>query len=212
MPKNWKTNKVVVAIPNYPNQIDTDVIQSIMGMEKTNDTYILFAKRSLIDRARNKMVEEAIRREADYLLFIDDDNVVPIDMLQKLIEKDKDVIVPVIPRRGYEHKRTLVFDENHNSLFPEKDQKVFSTGMGCVLIKRKVFEPIFNETMGRPFEFRKAYNNGQIVEMTEDVTFCSEVNARGFEIWATPDVIPEHIGGKFTLRYEDGEIKLKYYM
>ena len=208
----WKTKKVVVAIPNYSNKLDGDVAQSVIGMNKTDDTYILFAKRSLIDRARNKMVEEAIRRDADYLLFIDDDNIVPQDMLQKLIEKDKDVIVPVIPRRGYNNEKTLVFDENHESLFPTEDQKIFSTGMGCCLIKREVFEPIFNETMGRPFQFRSVMNNGKLVEMTEDVSFCSEVNARGFEIWTTPDIIAEHIGGKFTLRYEDGKIKSKYYM
>jgi glycosyltransferase involved in cell wall biosynthesis len=209
---NWKDAKVVIAVPNYSCLMDIDVHQSIIGLEKTNDTYVLHAKRSLIDRARNKMVEFAVHNGYDYILFIDDDNIFPSDMLKVLLEKDKDVVVPVIPRRGYNHEKTLVFDDKHESLFPKEDTPIFSTGMGCCLIKREVFEPIFNETMGRPFEFKKAYNNGTVVEMTEDVTFCSEVNARGFEIWATPEVPVEHIGGKYTLYYDKGEIKTKHYI
>jgi hypothetical protein len=49
------------------------------------DFYFVNPSRMSIDRMRNMAVKVALEQEADYLLFLDDDVLVPFDGLQKLI-------------------------------------------------------------------------------------------------------------------------------
>ena len=49
-------------------------------------------ERMAIDTARNTAAQMALSRECDYLMFIDDDVMIPPDTLEKLLKADKDVI------------------------------------------------------------------------------------------------------------------------
>jgi Anp1 len=58
--------------------------------------------RMSIDRMRNMAAEAALSYNADYLLFIDDDVVVPAhDFLQKMIRMDADIAAGNVIIRGY---------------------------------------------------------------------------------------------------------------
>lgn len=57
--------------------------------------------RMSIDRARNEAAKLALVNEADYLMFIDDDVLIPRDTLIKLIDADKDVIAGQVVIRGH---------------------------------------------------------------------------------------------------------------
>ena len=60
--------------------------------------------RCSIDRFRNMAVETALNTESDYLLFIDDDVLLPMGSLPKLLDADGDIVAGHVLVRGYPFK------------------------------------------------------------------------------------------------------------
>lgn len=56
--------------------------------------------RMSIDAARNTAAEYALQLEMDYLMFIDDDVMIPRNSLKKLIDNDKDICAGFVIIRG----------------------------------------------------------------------------------------------------------------
>lgn len=62
----------------------------------------LFTPRRMgIDRMRNSAAKMAVEGDFDYLIFIDDDVVIPIDLIDRLIKADKDIIAGWTIIRGF---------------------------------------------------------------------------------------------------------------
>lgn len=58
-------------------------------------------ERMAIDTARNTAAEMAMNMGCDYLMFLDDDVMIPPDTLEKLLMADKDIIAALVIIRGY---------------------------------------------------------------------------------------------------------------
>lgn len=58
-------------------------------------------ERMAIDTARNTAAEMAMNMGCDYLMFIDDDVMIPPDTLEKLLLADKDIVAGLVIIRGY---------------------------------------------------------------------------------------------------------------
>lgn len=58
-------------------------------------------RRASIDRMRNEVGKFAVQHEFDYILFIDDDVLVPFDGLMKLLKADADIAAGWTIIRGY---------------------------------------------------------------------------------------------------------------
>jgi len=67
-------------------------------------------------------------------------------------------------------------------VYNQRPSEVDSVGLGCCLIKRKVFEKI-----GSKFEFNNDVGG-------EDINFCKRAQDAGFLIHVDPDVQCGHIG------------------
>lgn len=66
-----------------------------------NISFIFFTPpRMAIDTARNEAAKIALSNGCDYLMFLDDDVLVPADTLQLLIDADKDVTAGLVVIRG----------------------------------------------------------------------------------------------------------------
>jgi hypothetical protein len=145
--------------------------------------------RMSIDTARNNAAKLALESDSDYLMFIDDDVLVPATALEKLIAADKDIVAGLVVIRGYPFNNmafkfigpeALTF---YNDLPLEKEcanahtkydlscescrasklqtlVKVGAVGFSCCLIKTDVLK-----AMEPPF-FITGVNH------TEDVYFC----------------------------------------
>ena len=143
------------------------------------DAFVVFTPpRMSIDRARNEAAKMALMLEADYLMFIDDDVLLPITqnnhIFKSLVEADKDIIAASVRIRGYpfnrmafkytdpdptNRKRALDFyNDKHDPEHPIVD--VDALGFSTCLIKVDVLKP-----MDPPFFITSP--NG-----TEDVYFC----------------------------------------
>lgn len=70
-------------------------------------------ERMAIDTARNTAAEMAMNMDCDYLMFIDDDVMIPPNTLEKLLMADKDIIAGLVIIRGYPfHNMAFKFGVN----------------------------------------------------------------------------------------------------
>lgn len=125
-------------------------------------------RRHSIDRARNASAKMALENNCDYLMFIDDDVVVPVDILEKLLAADKDIIAGWTIIRGWPFDNMFFkYTEGTRNLVPMPDVKrnsgiidVDAIGFSTALIKCSVIKQI------PPPWFVTGPTN------TEDIYFC----------------------------------------
>lgn len=145
-----------------------------LGKHFPNDTFAINTPRRLsIDRMRNMTAKVALEMEADYLMFIDDDVVVPIDCLQKLLAVDADIVAGWTLIRGYPFQNMFFHKDDNQGLIvdtkmyePEGIIDVDAVGFSCALIKCSLLKKL-----PPPYFVTGTHN-------TEDIYFC--VKARHF--------------------------------
>lgn len=147
-----------------------------LGKHYPNDTFAINTPRRMgIDRMRNQTAKFALENDYDYVMFIDDDVIIPINALEALYKADKDIVAGWTIIRGYP------FDNMSFKYNPEDKAKlevvkkmerhsglidVDAVGFSCVLIKTSLLK-----NTPQPWFVTGPYN-------TEDVYFC--VKARKY--------------------------------
>jgi GT2 family glycosyltransferase len=133
--------------------------------------------------------EEAAKamRDFDYLLFIDSDMTVPVDLITRLVSHDKPIVSALAFRRspGYEpciFNKLTDTEATFYHDYPKGLIEVAGTGMACTLIKREVFEKT-----PQPWFFPTK-------ELGEDLIFCKRVREAGFKIYCDTELICGHVG------------------
>lgn len=160
-------------------------------------------RRMGIDRMRNFAGKAALQHDFDYLLFIDDDVLVPFNAVKRLMDANKDIIAGVTPIRGYPY-HPMIFDFIGPQLaadgrvhyvddYEERAVKFGQDGLlpcdavgfSCCLIKTKVLRGL------KPPYFITGEN------CTEDVWFCNKakIERPGTEVWVDTKVKTAHILG-----------------
>lgn len=148
-------------------------------------------------RARNQIVDAAIAADMDYLLMLDDDMIVPHNLLQQLMAHDKDIIgalyyqrggayEPVIMRRESQEKgdyRAHFLSLNDPILTSDRGlHEVDVIGGGCMLFKTDTFKSIL-----------QPYFVSEIGYGT-DITICGRLKDEGHEIWVDTSIELGHVG------------------
>ena len=137
---------------------------------------------------KNRIREEALRKKVDYLLLLESDVLFPPNLLNNLLQHQKDIIAPLIPvtlsedrfnimNKGidsiwgkfpsYEH----ILDPMFNMLF-----KVDMVG-GILLIKKEVLQKV----------------KWQYSPQGEDCGFAINCEKRNFEIYCDGSIYCQHI-------------------
>ena len=142
-----------------------------LGRETNHDFFFNAPRRQSIDRMRNITAKTALEQGCDYILFIDDDVVIQLDALQKLISCNADIAAGWTLIRGYPFEnmffRFIPGDKTALKNVQDEDVpldnsiiSVDAVGFSCCLIKvdlvRKLQPPYF---------VTGPYN-------TEDIYFC----------------------------------------
>lgn len=154
-----------------------------------------------VDQAREALVQEAIKRGAEYILFLDDDVVPPDDgltMLQEAIElPGVDIAAGDYPLKGHPVNSVhTVLDRSKGGIVTELDRADLSAlerhpqnpdlvrsnwliGLGFCLIKTEVFKQL------RPPYFRCHAKHPKQPEdgINEDAHFCELALEAGFGVW-----------------------------
>jgi len=147
-----------------------------------------------LDNARNHCVQKFLEGNCDYLLWIDDDILPPINTLERFLQADKDVIGAVAFAMKYEngigfpYPVTLRYNEDkkyivyHGQGIEECD----ATGGACLMFKRKVYEAV-----ERPYAFQY-YRNGTLA-LTCDFDVFQKIQKAGFKLFIDFNLVCDHI-------------------
>lgn len=138
-----------------------------------------------VSEARNKLVEAALQRNADYILFIDSDMGFPDDSLYRLIQHDKDIVGATARKRRPPYELLGIWKEEEIDGLHE----ALMLGTGFLLIKSSVFSKI-----ERPW-FYESYNEN--VRTSEDVNFIEDARlSAGLKVYVDLNLSKEiiHIG------------------
>lgn len=165
-----------------------------MALQLPTNTTVIWQVRTMIDTARNLLVERALKnKEVTHVLMLDDDMTFESDMLMKLFEHDIDIIGALAFKRT-EDFRPCVYKlkegtNDHYSILPTKFQEVDVVGTGGMLIKRHVLEKI------KAPQFETWYaKDGTDKHWSVDFDFCKKAKAEGFKIHVDPAITMGHIG------------------
>ncbi|MFA5154461.1 MAG: hypothetical protein WC554_18100 [Clostridia bacterium] len=229
--QNLKDKRVLIGIPCGSGQMPAYTVDGLFKMTRPCPTSLLIIERQSVDAARNYLVEMAIRLQVDYLLFADDDGVLPQDTLEKLIEDDKDIVgAPMMTRNVRDNGQHALccfekFDfyigdgktiNKYRSIQSFDGSKGYlhsidAIGAACLLVKREALETLFEKHNGRPFEFtheiHQTKEHGVTVRnISEDMTFSERAKQEGFGIWVDTRIRPVHLGKPKFVRFEqEGE-------
>lgn len=99
-------------------------------------------------RNRNEGIKQALAFDCTHCLFIDDDVLLPKDVLIRLLAHDKDIVSGLYLMRNYPHRAIAFCDQNEQGfstwqqLYPSVEGliEIASGGLGCCLVKTQVFK------------------------------------------------------------------------
>lgn len=187
---------ILIAVPTYEN-IYPDTFKSIYQLDKGGHNVDFdFVRGYDVACARNNIAKLTLDRNYDYVLMVDNDEVLPHDALVNLLETEQSYSLGHSMAVGYclsrpknnanTSGRTTAFKFGGRDYVVEdaytaeelKDLRdkgmtrvqIRGSGLGCALIHRKVFEEI-------QFPYFKwvEYENG--TQLSEDLYFCEKFNA-----------------------------------
>lgn len=196
--------KVFVAIPSL-DTVPALFCQSLALLQRAGDTIVGFQVGSLVYNARNELARQAIKSEADWVLWLDSDMVFEPDLLKKMLkvceENDIDFLTGLCFRRKPPYTPTL-FDRldkmEHGASYttimsvPEGRFKVGGCGFAGVLMSTDVLLSVAARFGGRMFDPMEGFG--------EDVSFCWRARQCGYEIWCDSDIELGHIGSMVVTR------------
>lgn len=163
--------------------------------------------------ARNKVAEQFMAGEADWLLWIDSDMGFEPTMLEQLLavaDPDDHPVVGALcygykdigpdgcggqVRRAFPTVFDFVEEDGETGFRPRHDYRpgeltqVDATGSAAILIHRSVFESIAAAGKGRPYDRIQASPN---MLLGEDVSFCVRAVMAGHTIWVHTGVRTTH--------------------
>ena len=196
--------KILIAVPTFET-IYPDTYRSIWDLDKGGHEVVFDSIRGYdVATARNKIAPKALDIEADFVLMVDNDVVLPRNALTLLLEDAKEVNLGYYPHRGPNNRyngRTCICrlkDENgkdyyHYPLESEYTAKemaemidsgvtkfeIHGGGMGCALIRTEVFRKT-------PYPWYDWVNYGDANRgmLSEDLYFCVQCRAVRIPIYA----------------------------
>jgi len=196
--------KVFIAVPSM-DTVPALFCQSLALLQRAGDTVIGFEVGSLVYNARNNLARQAVKSEADYVLWLDSDMVFAPDLLQKMLrvarENDIDFLTALAFRRKPPYTPTL-FDKlekvdkgaSYTTLMsvPEGRFKVGGCGFAGVLMTTDVLLSVMARFEGRMFDPLPGFG--------EDVAFCWRARQCGYDIWCDSDIELGHVGNCIVTR------------
>lgn len=194
---NTDEMKILIAIPSM-DYVASGFAQSLATLNKIGDCSVSFICGSLIYDARNKLAYQAIKMEADWVMWFDSDMVFEPNTMIRLLEDakklDADIVSGLYFRRSSPYTpvafETLSFEGEEAKWIDYKGEltgihKVGGTGFGCVLVSTQVIFECFGK-YGTCFS--------PIGKVGEDLSFLWRAKQLGYDTYLDCDVKCGHVG------------------
>lgn len=187
--------KIAIGIPTN-RKIKPKTAFSVLNLisSSSNNIFSIVSERGFnTSENRNWIATKAVNSNCDYLFFIDDDMIIPLNTLDILLSRNKDIVGGVYKTK-YEVQEDVV--EYLNEERPKGFFQVKAIGTGCLLIKCDVFKKIPQHYKNTQGWFNYIWNDNGSVKMSHDWLFCYNARELGLEVWADNSLEIKHIGSK----------------
>ena len=182
---------LVVGIPLSFPMVPSVFFYSFAHMEKTPEYTLIHADNGPIDTLRNNIVEQSLDIGATHLIMCDTDMDYHPNTIPRLLSHKLPIVGALCYRRYPPFDPIMLrgklgdyesIDEWEEGALIDVD----ATGTGCLLFDMKVFRE-----MPRPwFKFRNLESGEGI---GEDIGFCSDLKAAGYDIFVDTTVPSGHL-------------------
>lgn len=185
--------KTLIAIPCMDN-VTAPFAHSLATMEKTGECVISMNISSLIYDARNQLAAQALKAQADYILWLDSDMIVPPDVIPRMLkhmEDGKDFVSGIYFRRRAPFAPVLysrIDREGHADFNDYPEDTVFEiagAGFGCCMTRVSMLEDI---ALNFKDWFTPFNNYG------EDLSFCLRALECGYKLYCDSTIKCGHVG------------------
>jgi len=200
----------MIAAPSYDGTITVWHASALsetckLGLTKEINVYCIYMSYdSLVQRARNDIVQLALDQQVDDLVFIDCDvDWTPEDFF-KLLEYDVDVVGGIYPKKGDEEDYP-VKALNQNIKFEENGLiEVEGIATGFLRLTRKALQTVSDDSIEyteshKPKPIKMVFDitvdeKGELI--SEDIVFCRKWRKLGGKVWLDPSIKLSHVGTK----------------
>ena len=205
--------RILIAVPTFEN-ITPDTFKSIYDLDTgDNEVFFDFVRGYDCATARNRIAQLSLDVNADYVLMVDNDVVLPKDSLNYLLEDPKEVCLGFYPHRSvdnvYNYRSCVckLYDENGAKYFNyplESEYTVYELrqlrengdykveihggGMGCAFIKTDVFRKV-----EYPWYDWVNYKDNHRGMLSEDLYFCVVCRKANIPIYTDTRVSCGHL-------------------
>jgi hypothetical protein len=168
-------------------------IVKLMGLTKNATVDFVYYEGTYLNAVRDGMIQLAIDKGADYILFVDSDMRFPSHTIDTLLAAKQDCVAANYASRTQAGK-TVAYDEDHNCVYstnpPGRYQEVVSVGTGLMLLKVDLLKKIPAPRCFMPWD---TANNGYV---GEDVYLCHMIRKFGGHVFVDHELSKEvrHIG------------------
>lgn len=227
-PVNLQGRKLMIAIPAYDGKLNIKSAFALARLAQMAPSYGIklylshLSGCSLITQARNSLVADFLKTDADAILFLDSDVIVSPEAVLRLfaLSIGKDITAGIYPRRGADRKFfvDMPTDEHKRLMFDESGLlQINRIGTGFMMIQRHVIEGMIAKHPEWSYEnnvdkrtdyalFDFCIKDGQY--FGEDYTFCDRARADGYSIYLDPSISLPHVGTEeFTRDFEEDVLK-----
>ena len=209
--------RLAIAIPTYDKMESMFVQSMVSALSYFQETQLRnsetgepikkivepFVVSGVVHQARNRLVYEAIRFEADYMLWLDCDHVFPVDMINRMLAHGKQIVGcnyarrvisgPTSPTAAKLNRGDLPLDERLCYTTQEKAdagelERVDHMGMGAVLMHMSVIEQLKEHAEATGGSFMPLFHwepveegSGQVIG--EDAYFFKKCRDAGIDVW-----------------------------
>lgn len=152
------------------------------------------------DHGRNTVCQVTIERGFRWLFFLDDDVIPPPDTIQRLINRDVDIVSGLYYRRAEPIMPVSLYDSKPKPVFTTNIEfgqlaEVDLVGAGCLLIKRNVLEKMRTPKMDWFDWLMDRYDIPEDERCSEDFAFCRKAKRdHGFKVWLDTTIQCQHVG------------------
>lgn len=209
-----RTPKILIAVP-CQEMVNVNFVTSLMHLERPPQSSVVFTQSSILPQSRDTLASIAITNGFTHILFIDSDMTFPSDALNRLYNRNVDIVTglcfarkgnhnPCIykrinyenPVKGVENGNIDVEEDIYRDFFEVK-----ACGMAFCLIKTDVLIKISSENDGSLFQY--------IASFGEDLSFCIRALKAGYKIYCDTTFPIGHIG-EHQFGKADWEFTRKY--
>ena len=197
-----KRKKIVIGIP-HTGTLYTDIAMSLVNLVSSEIKYsinIQVLKSSILYISREYLILGALQANADYLMFLDSDQTISAEGIEKLashLDNGEDIVTTLIFRKDPPFhpcifsKQKLLPNKQISLEFYDIDNQdltkpfyVESSGFGCIMMKLDIFKK-----MPQPWFLPAPYSG-------EDITFMYKAKQMGYKVLCDPTIEVGHYGIK----------------